>query len=143
VANPTTFVTSSITITLQDILSGIQVFDRVTPAVVFEAINVQYQGFVNLFTNGGVGFTPVLPVTLFAVAYARNVGPSQVQIQFQAPGAANISIANLDAGAMFLYASTKLSANVIGGSAPGMSEFNLFASNAGFVDTNIEVLLAG
>jgi len=143
VANPTTFVTSSITITLQDILSGIQVFDRVTPAVVLEPINVQYQGFVNLATNGTIGFTPVAPVLLFAVAYARNIGPSQVQIQFQATGAANISIANLDAGAMFLYASTQLSNQAIGGSSPGMSAFNLFASNAGNVDTNIEVLLAG
>jgi len=142
VANPTTFVTAVITLTLQDILSGVQVFDRITPPVVLEAINVQYQGFVNLFTNGTIGFTPVSPVLLFAVAYARNIGPSQVQIQYETTGAI-LNVATLDAGAMFLYASPKLSGQTIGGTAPGMSAFNLFASNAGFVDTNIEVLLAG
>lgn len=142
-ANPTTIVSSTITITLQDILSGIQVFNRITPPVLFEAINVQYQGFVNLATNGTIGFTPVAPVLLFAVAYARNIGPSQVQVQFQTPGAVNISVVNIEAGAMFLYASPKLSPETIGGSSPGMSAFNLFASNAGNVDTNVEVLLAG
>jgi len=143
VANPTTFVSSSITLSLQDILSGIQVFNRITPVVLLEAINVQYQGFVNLATNGTIGFTPVAPVLLFAVAYARNIGPSQVQIQFQSPGAANVSVTVLDQGAMFLYASSKLSGQALAGVSPGMSDFNLFASNAGNVDTNIEVLLAG
>src|SRR6266403_259680 len=105
-ANPTSLVTSVITVTLQDILTGVQVLSRITPPIVFQAINVQYQGFVNLATNGSIGFAPVPPVTLFAVAYARNVGPSQVQIQFQVPGAVSVSIANLDANAMFLYAET-------------------------------------
>jgi len=47
-------------------------------------------GLRELATSGSIGFTPVPPVTLFAVAYARNVGPSQVQIQFQVPGAVSV-----------------------------------------------------
>lgn len=142
-ANPTSLVTSVITVTLQDIQTGVQVLGRTTPPILFKAINVQYQGFVNLATNGSIGFTPVPPVLLFAVAYVRNVGPSQVQIQFQVPGAVSVSIANLDANAMFLYAETELSGQTLGGSSPGISQLNLFASNSGNVDTNVEVLLAG
>ena len=145
-ANPTTLVSSVISISLQDIVSGIQSLSRTTPPVVFEAINVQYQGFLNIPLGGvSYNFGPLLPVTLFSVVYIRNVGGEgngNTVVALNLPGSGGgVNVVNLDNGAFFLYASPKLGSTLVSTVTPGVLAVDLISS-AG-TSSNLEVLMAG
>lgn len=137
---PTTTVTSTISITLQDILSGIQAFSRITPPVSFEALQVQYQGNINLPVNSSPSnFTPFGSVTLWNVVYVRNIGPSPVFL-VALNSSTGVSLV-IDVGGMFLYTSPHLSSTVVSGTTPGFTGVGLATSTT--TAANVEILLAG
>jgi|SRR6266850_1470031 len=140
--DPTSLVSSSITITLQDIASGIQVFNRITPPALFDAVNVQYQGFVNIPINSSITFAPINPITIFAVVYARNIGPTSIELQYVAAGGnAQTNVMILDSGCMFLYATPQLGSVSIATVLGGITSFGL--ATGATTTTNVEVLAAG
>ena len=141
---PTSIVTANLTLTLADLITSVQVMSRIAPPVSFKAVNVQYQGNIFIPVNSTQNFVPAPPVTLWAFAYVRNiggVGGGNAVLSVTPSGGAAANVVNLDVGGVFLYASPALSALVITGIAPGLS--NVQIAMGATTSGSFEVLLAG
>jgi hypothetical protein len=143
--NPTSLVAATAALTLTDSLLGVQTLNRIIPAINFKALNVQYQGFLNIPIASNYNFGPLLPVTLWAVAYVRNLGgqgAGNTTVTFNpSPGAGGVNVVNLDIGAMILYVSPSLSSAVVQTISPGLISVGLVSGAT--TSSNLEVLLAG
>ncbi len=141
---PTSLVTANLTVTLADLLTSVTLMSRISPSVPFKALNVQYQGNIFIPLNSTQNFVPAVPVVLWAFAYVRNIGGAgggNAVLSVTPSGGAAANVVNLDVGGVFLYASPALSALVINGIAPGLSNVQIAmgATTLG----SFEVLLAG
>ena len=142
--SPTSLVTANLTVSLADLLTSVQLMNRVAPAVSFKALNVQYQGNIFIPLNSTQNFVPATPVVLWAFAYVRNlggVGGGNAVLSVTPSGGAAANVVNLDVGGTFLYASPSLSSLVINGIGPGLS--NVQIAMATTTSGSFEVLLAG
>jgi hypothetical protein len=142
--NPTSIVTAGATLSVSDIVSSAQIVNRVVPSVNFKALEVQYQGYVNVAAGGLTGFTPIAPVISWAVVFVRNFGgqgSGNVVINITPTGGGLIAALNLDVGGVFLYISPLLSAVTISAIAPGITAMTITTGST--TSGNLELCLAG
>lgn len=140
--SPTTNVLTTLNLSLQDLLQGgSQIFTRNNTPVSFKAVNVQYQGYVNLPVSTNTTFGPIPPVTSFGIVYVRNAGANNVEVQYANTGGALTNSMNLDPGAIWLYVSPSLTSVLVGGIQSGIASFQLVTGLT--TTSNVEVLAAG
>jgi hypothetical protein len=142
--NPTIAAITNVTLTLNDLLTtgNTQTLNRIITPLVFNASDVQYQGYINIPPLGTFTATPVGLTVAFGVVYVRNLGTGPVGVSLTPVGGA-ANVYGLDVGALILYAASKplSSIAVTGGSTPGITVVTV--STTATSTANVELLVAG
>lgn len=143
-ANPTSIASANLTMLASDIATSAQFINHVMPAVNFKALNIQYQGYLNIPISTTNNFAPFAPSTSFALVFIRNIGgqgSANVTVAVQPTNSGATSpVANLDVGAMFLYVSPLLAAPIVGTIQPGIILVAL--TTAATTSSNVEIMMA-
>ena len=143
--NPSSIVSGSLTISTTDATSGQQtspVVNRANNPVLFKAVQVIYNGYVNLVANSSTGTISPAPSTpSFSLLYVRNGGTTPCILSWTRSDTTSQSL-YLDPGAIFYWETPLQNATALGVTfVSGINNFSI-ASGTTVPATNIEYLAA-
>jgi hypothetical protein len=140
--NPSSVVVGTVTLSITDLTSGQQVsptLNRLNNPILFKAVQVIYEGYVNLVPNSSTGTISPAPGTpIFSLLYVRNGGSTTAILSYTLSNTTAQTF-YIDPGAIFFW-QTPLQTSTAG----VLSGLNNFAIGSPILlpVSNVEVLAA-
>jgi hypothetical protein len=141
---PSSIVSGLLTISTTDATSGQQtspVVNRANNPVLFKAVQIIYNGYINLVANSTTGIISPAPGTpSFSLLYVRNGGSTSAALSYTTSNTST-QIIYLDPGSIFFWQTPQQTNVTISGIVSGINNFSI-VSAATFPANNIEYLAA-